>query len=286
MCATVDAGAGGGPTCERRLRVLSLTVQPGCWVDVSISVGQVGTLSLAPRGRVGSVAFGAMAFRGVVLPGGGIELCAGTQFDWSDGCRWTSAQYVTGRLADPRVTFTYAEAPAPGQAGCAPSCSASAELRWGVVGGRTSAPDAGGRAGGSASRTSSAAPGFRANCTCRSSTSRRSAVSPRATVVGAIVGTSPPAAPRRRSPRPEPAALRPSRPSPRSRDDPALGPRRSVPRSERVLHAEALAARQQIEVLLGPPGARESSPLMREGHPARRADQGHGADQASAQGRW
>lgn len=130
MCATVDAGAGGGPTCERRLRVLSLTVQPGCWVDVSISVGQVGTLSWPCEGGVGSVAFGAMAFRGVVLPGGGIELCAGTQFDWSDGCHWTSAQYVTGRLADPRVTFTYAEAPAPGQAGCAPSCSASAELRW------------------------------------------------------------------------------------------------------------------------------------------------------------
>lgn len=129
VCMPPDAAVTPGRMCQRRLRVRSLSLSSAnCWVDAAVSAGAFGTLVWACDGGPASLAFERTTFRGVAQADGALELCTGTTFHWSDGCDWTSAQFIVGRVSDSTLSFTYAEAPAPGQRGCASPCTAVAVL--------------------------------------------------------------------------------------------------------------------------------------------------------------
>lgn len=119
-------GPQSGRRCSRKLRLDSLSRSTfSCFVDVRIDVAEEGTLEWEcdqPMGRA-EVRFARAGFTGVVN-GNELDVCFGSEFDWSDGCRWTSAQALRGSLASSSLQLTYAEAPLTG-AGCQTPCSAS-----------------------------------------------------------------------------------------------------------------------------------------------------------------
>ena len=117
--------------CSQKLRFLSVTrSMPSCFVDVRMDLGDEGVLEWdcgTTMGRA-EVRFPRARFTGVVS-GDLLEVCFGSEFDWTDGCRWTSAQALRGRLtAGATIRLTYSEAPLPGQLGCVVPCSASGEV--------------------------------------------------------------------------------------------------------------------------------------------------------------
>ena len=117
--------------CSQRLRLLSVSrSMPSCFVDVRMNVGDEGLLEWdcgATMGRA-EVRFPRARFTGVVT-GELLEVCFGSEFDWSDGCSWTSAQALRGPLTSgATLRLTYSEAPLPGQLGCVVPCSASGEV--------------------------------------------------------------------------------------------------------------------------------------------------------------
>ena len=117
--------------CSQQLRVLSLSrSMPSCFVDVRMNVGDEGVLEWdcgTTMGRA-EVRFPRARFTGVVR-GDLLEVCFGSEFDWTDGCRWTSAQALRGPLtAGATLRLTYSEASQPGQLGCVVPCSASGEV--------------------------------------------------------------------------------------------------------------------------------------------------------------
>ena len=126
---TTKALPASGPTCERPVDVTSFDLSRAtCWVDTAVMAGAKGTLQTPCTGDGEAVlTLGGMKFTGVII-GGKLAVCAGTEFDWSDGCAWTSAQRIEG---DPSrgLVFHYSEAPKPKQSGCAPACTATASLR-------------------------------------------------------------------------------------------------------------------------------------------------------------
>jgi hypothetical protein len=119
-----------GPICTRTVVVTSLDVPPGCFTDTVMQLGQTGTLSFPCDGDgPAKLAFGGKSFSGATM-GGKLDMCAGTEYPFSDGCRWTSAQRVTGRVAAQSLSFSYGEAPKAGQfKQCARACSASGTVR-------------------------------------------------------------------------------------------------------------------------------------------------------------
>jgi hypothetical protein len=122
-----------GKVCHRSVVVTSLEVPPGCFVDTVPKLGQKGTLTYPCEGDgEARLTFGTKAFAGASL-GGKLEMCTGTEYPFSDGCRWTSAQRIRGRLGMGSLAFEYGEAPKVGQANphrsCARACSASGSVR-------------------------------------------------------------------------------------------------------------------------------------------------------------
>ena len=103
---------------------------PGCFIDVRMNIGDEGVLEWdcgAPTGGA-EVRFPRARFTGVVT-GDRLHVCFGSEFDWSDGCKWTSAQALRGTLgAGVTLQLTYSEAPLTGQPGCEVPCSASGEV--------------------------------------------------------------------------------------------------------------------------------------------------------------
>lgn len=117
--------------CSQKLRFVSVSrSMPSCFVDVRMNVGDEGLLEWdcgATMGRA-EVRFPRARFTGVVT-GDLLEVCFGSEFDWSDGCSWTSAQALRGPLTSgATLRLTYSEAPLPGQLGCVVPCSASGEV--------------------------------------------------------------------------------------------------------------------------------------------------------------
>jgi hypothetical protein len=126
ICTVPDGGA-TGPSCTRALRVLSVSPSgAGCFVDVVVADGDRGTLRFDCNGGAAEATFGTHVFAGS-FDRGRIDICTGTSFDYSDGCRWNSAQRIQGPLAT-ELRFDYVESPAPGQSGCASRCSATARV--------------------------------------------------------------------------------------------------------------------------------------------------------------
>ncbi len=124
-CTNVP-GPQSGRRCQRKLRLDSLSRSMfSCFVDVRIEFAEEGVLEWEcdqPVGRA-EVRFARARFTGVVN-GNEVDVCFGSEFDWSDGCRWTSAQALRGSLADPTLQLTYGEAPLT-RTGCQTPCSAS-----------------------------------------------------------------------------------------------------------------------------------------------------------------
>lgn len=117
--------------CSQKLRFMSVSrSMPSCFVDVRMDVGDEGVVEWdcgTTMGRA-EVRFPRARFTGVVN-GDLLEVCFGSEFDWTDGCRWTSAQALRGSLTTgATLRLTYSEAPRPGQLGCVVPCSASGEV--------------------------------------------------------------------------------------------------------------------------------------------------------------
>jgi hypothetical protein len=130
VCTHPPAPTASGPLCTRRVVVASISrSSPSCFTDTVIEDGQQGTVTLPCEGD-GPVTlrFGAAVFTGSQI-GGSLEACDGTEFDWSDGCSWTSAQRVRGKVGSGELTFSYGEAPKAGQQHCAWACTATASVR-------------------------------------------------------------------------------------------------------------------------------------------------------------
>lgn len=125
-CAPSSAPKNTGPMCQRSVVVTSLDVPPGCFTDTLVKPGQTGTLSFPCNGDgEARLTFGKKSFKGAAL-GGKVEMCAGTEYPFSDGCKWTSAQRVRGSVTSGVLAFDYGEAPKVGQGQklCARACSA------------------------------------------------------------------------------------------------------------------------------------------------------------------
>lgn len=124
ICVAPDGGL-GATTCRRTLRVLAITKSSlSCFVDTIVKDGDRGTLVFDCDGGGAEIQFGAHTMTGS-FDGRRVDTCTGTAFDFSDGCRWNSAQRIQGDLTQ-QLRFDYAESPAPGERGCLSPCSASA----------------------------------------------------------------------------------------------------------------------------------------------------------------
>lgn len=117
--------------CRQRVRFTRLTrSRVTCFVDVRLDVGDEGLLEWdcgQPTGRA-ELRFPRARFTGV-MNGTRLDVCFGSEFDWSDGCKWTSAQAVSGEVTTgATLRLTYAEAPLPGESGCVVPCQATGEV--------------------------------------------------------------------------------------------------------------------------------------------------------------
>jgi hypothetical protein len=135
QCVARSVPANDGPMCTREVVVTSLESPPSCFTDTVVARGQHGTVRYPCQGDgEATLTMGSRVFRGVAV-GGRLDVCTGTEFPWSDGCTWTSAQRLSGSLAPSSegLTFTYGEAPkvaAESRHACAPSCAAHGTVRF------------------------------------------------------------------------------------------------------------------------------------------------------------
>lgn len=98
---------------------------PSCFIDTPVVGGAIGIGSCTGGGA--RIEFGDVVFVGG-FDGDRIDVCSATTFDWSDGCRWGSAQRIVGSVKSGTLSFTYNEAPLPGETGCVVPCSANAVI--------------------------------------------------------------------------------------------------------------------------------------------------------------
>ena len=100
---------------------------PSCVLMESVS-GAQGTLALSTSRGTGTATaiFGEDVFTGTVQQDH-VEMTLRKTFAWSDGCQWETRQVITGGVGGV-LHFTYEEHPLPGQHGCFPPCSGSAEI--------------------------------------------------------------------------------------------------------------------------------------------------------------
>lgn len=131
VCNLAPPPKNSGPTCKRDVVVTSLSSEPFCFVDTIVQQGQQGTLTFPCDGDgAATLSFGGRAFVGAAI-GGKVEACTGTQYPFNDGCTWTSAQRVTGSIANGTLHFAYGEAPKAGEdtRSCARACTARGTVR-------------------------------------------------------------------------------------------------------------------------------------------------------------
>lgn len=110
--------------CTATLVVPQTSGAESCFIDERVTRAP-GTLRYPCDGGAAVADFGGSRFTGTVRDGV-VALSLTTRFHYSDGCDWQSAQEITGTLAARQLAYRYAEAPVPGQRGCASSCRAGA----------------------------------------------------------------------------------------------------------------------------------------------------------------
>jgi hypothetical protein len=123
---------GRGPHCVAALFVTSVTRSSSvCFVDLALRESQTARLEYdCGGGGARLVAPDGRAFSGT-FDGSRVEVCFGTEFDWMDDCRWSSAQRITGNVAEGMLEMTYTEAPIAG-INCFMPCSAVGDIRVGA----------------------------------------------------------------------------------------------------------------------------------------------------------
>jgi hypothetical protein len=131
MCSAYDEGFDGSTepseTCTLTLTAGSFTKSTDtCWVDEVVTAAP-GELIYPCAGGPATATFGDKSFFGQV-DGDRVELCTRTEFDWQDGCRWQSAQHISGSIASGTLRYEYSEAPDAGQADCDSACTAAADI--------------------------------------------------------------------------------------------------------------------------------------------------------------
>lgn len=132
-CKRPPVAANSGPTCRRNVVFKGLQKSPSCYVDTVAQEGQAGVLTYPCNGDgAATLRFGSKSFHGAVI-GGKVDVCTGTEYLFSDQCKWTSAQRVSGSVANGEMQFTYGEAPKPGQHNCAAKCGATATISVGAL---------------------------------------------------------------------------------------------------------------------------------------------------------
>lgn len=132
-CKRPPVAANKGPTCRRNVVFKGLQKSPSCYVDTVAQEGQAGVLTYPCNGDgAATLRFGSKSFHGAVV-GGKVDVCTGTEYLFSDQCKWTSAQRVSGSVGNGELQFTYGEAPKPGQHNCAMKCGATATISVGAL---------------------------------------------------------------------------------------------------------------------------------------------------------
>ena len=120
----VRLAGGSGPSCSATLTVQPPRLRGGCVIDERVTRAP-GILTF-PCGADGAATadFGSSRFLGNVHANI-VDLTLITQFDFTDHCHWQSMQRIQGQLSSGRLSYSYQEAPIPGQQRCAPPCSTS-----------------------------------------------------------------------------------------------------------------------------------------------------------------
>jgi hypothetical protein len=131
MCTAYEEGfdetTEEAATCTRTLVAAPVdTSAETCWVDAVVTE-EAGVLTFPCDGGSATATFGDRSFYGVV-DGDDVELCATTEFEWSDGCSWLSAQHISGTLSSGQLEFSYTEAPEAEQADCDAACDAATTI--------------------------------------------------------------------------------------------------------------------------------------------------------------
>lgn len=124
--APAREGEGKAKTCTAKLAAGLPQTQPGCFIDERVT-GTSGTLTYNCDGGRATADLGRGAFSGTVKAGN-VDVALRTQYKFSDGCIWISKQRMTGTIGSGSLSYSYEEAPAAGQRGCATACTASASV--------------------------------------------------------------------------------------------------------------------------------------------------------------
>jgi hypothetical protein len=114
--------------CTKRLVVARTEGAEGCFVDERVT--QTPGVVRYPCAGTGwaKAVFGHALFLGRI-ENGRVDLVLNTEFDFSDGCVWTTDQRLRGAISGEALDYSYAEGPRPNQRGCSTSCSARARAR-------------------------------------------------------------------------------------------------------------------------------------------------------------
>lgn len=116
---------GAEAICTKRIVVARTEGAEGCFIDERVT--QTPGVVRYPCGGTGwaKATFGHALFLGHV-ESGQVDLVLNTEFDFSDGCVWTTEQHLRGAIDGDALEYSYAERPRPNQRGCSTSCSAHA----------------------------------------------------------------------------------------------------------------------------------------------------------------
>lgn len=118
----VMPGPAPGAVCNALLVVRRTHGAAGCVIDERVTRAP-GVLQFPCEGGAASANFNGSVFTGSVV-NGVVNLALSTRFHFSDGCDWESAQRIQGSLNAAALTYSYVEAPLPGQGRCANACQA------------------------------------------------------------------------------------------------------------------------------------------------------------------
>lgn len=122
------APSGAERMCTKRLVVTRTTGAEGCFIDERVTRVR-GVLRYACDGTGPATAtFAEAVFRGRI-EGGQVDVLLNTDFNFSDGCVWTTEQHLRGAISNEALDYSYAERPREGQQGCSASCRAHARAR-------------------------------------------------------------------------------------------------------------------------------------------------------------
>jgi len=114
--------------CTKRLVVARTEGAEGCFIDERVT--QTPGVVRYPCTGTGwaKATFGHALFLGRIEQGQ-VDLTLNTEFDFSDGCVWTTDQRLRGAITGDALDYTYAERPRSNQRGCSTSCRAHARAR-------------------------------------------------------------------------------------------------------------------------------------------------------------